>query len=258
MSATLSGHAVLDRDTPCLNCGYNLRTQPVTADCPECGMAVSISLRNDGLADAPPGYRRRLRHGAAWWLIGTLLTLPLLYVGVLVAAVGLWMLTAPQPGRAEPAADRALRRFGRLGFGLGALGFLTLCVGLGYTVVTGQARLFDARQSFDIAFILVHGAYTAGLIVTWRYLAGLAERVGDAAVAGRMDHLRRCWIGAVVGLFAIGLVSTAANWAYTRLSVYQPWVAPLLAALIAAMLVWLWIETWRAAWRLRGMLAAIG
>ncbi len=34
----------LDRDLPCLTCGYNLRGLPMGSRCPECGLAIAVTL----------------------------------------------------------------------------------------------------------------------------------------------------------------------------------------------------------------------
>jgi hypothetical protein len=41
--------APLDRDLPCLTCGYNLRGLPPGSRCPECGLAIAVTLDVDQL-----------------------------------------------------------------------------------------------------------------------------------------------------------------------------------------------------------------
>jgi uncharacterized membrane protein YhdT len=50
----LDGTGRVAVDLKCLNCGYNLRTQPVTGRCPECGHPVSESTRDPRLSRADP------------------------------------------------------------------------------------------------------------------------------------------------------------------------------------------------------------
>jgi ribosomal protein L37E len=61
-------------DTPCDQCGYNLRTLHVSARCPECGYPVMRALRSGMLRDAPRTYIRRLIHGADALLVAVLLS----------------------------------------------------------------------------------------------------------------------------------------------------------------------------------------
>ncbi|MEM6748869.1 MAG: hypothetical protein AAF612_00195 [Planctomycetota bacterium] len=44
----------VEHDLPCLRCGFNLRTLPVDADCPECRLPVRAS-------DEGSSWRRRRR-----------------------------------------------------------------------------------------------------------------------------------------------------------------------------------------------------
>lgn len=44
----------IQRDLFCVGCGYNLRNQFATGDCPECGLAAAESFRPPTLADEHP------------------------------------------------------------------------------------------------------------------------------------------------------------------------------------------------------------
>ncbi len=86
----------IDDDLPCRGCGFNLRMQPATGACPECGGDV-----------APAVHRGLLRHRDPAWLRRTLSGLTHLVAGIafalgLVACVGviLW-LVAPETPYAE-------------------------------------------------------------------------------------------------------------------------------------------------------------
>jgi hypothetical protein len=59
--------AIVDDDVPCSKCGYNLRTQAVDANCPECGYGVAQTLedrRRIWLCNRDPRWVRRLAWGA--------------------------------------------------------------------------------------------------------------------------------------------------------------------------------------------------
>lgn len=56
-------------DVSCTGCGYNLRTRPVEAVCPECFTPVMESLRTDELRFADPRWLKRVRRGATLLLV---------------------------------------------------------------------------------------------------------------------------------------------------------------------------------------------
>ena len=56
---------VLEEDTPCRRCGYNLRGLATTGLCPECGTAIALSLVGNLLKQAGPDWVERLRFGTA-------------------------------------------------------------------------------------------------------------------------------------------------------------------------------------------------
>jgi len=62
-----TGHVAVDLN--CFNCGYNLRTQPVTGRCPECGHPVRLSLSEQFLRFGSPQWVRQLARGALLLII---------------------------------------------------------------------------------------------------------------------------------------------------------------------------------------------
>lgn len=72
-------------DSPCVRCGYNLRTLPLSASCPECGAPVAYSFRGYFLQYADPHWVRGLARGLALLLAATLVTLVL---GIVVTVIG--------------------------------------------------------------------------------------------------------------------------------------------------------------------------
>lgn len=71
-------------DVPCLGCGYDLRHQPVTGVCPECGYAVSTSVRRS-LFYANRNWLGGIRHGGGWLIGGS----TLVFLAFLAVSVGL-------------------------------------------------------------------------------------------------------------------------------------------------------------------------
>lgn len=242
---------MIDTDVLCLNCGYNLRMQTVDGECPECGLAVNITLRKDRLADAPLAYRQRLQRGATWWWVGTLLACPLLYGGVLIATLGLWNLTRRQPDRHEPMPDQMMRHTGRNCLAVGMAGMIAIIGTLLYAISDDHTKLFHSWQQLDGMFILVHAIYVAGLILTCRYLATLAQRAEQPVLARHFKRLEIDWLVAVGIVLLVGVIAGGENWAYAQWSFDPWWLGPMLAGVLALTLVWLWVQIWRTALRLR-------
>ena len=70
-----SRNSALERDSPCVQCGYNLRMLPITGQCPECGTPVASTLTlNTELAQSRPKWLRGLAIGSIF-LLGTRLAL---------------------------------------------------------------------------------------------------------------------------------------------------------------------------------------
>lgn len=83
-------------DLPCVSCGYNLRMQPVTQVCPECGLAIEQSLRETALRWGPKFLRSMSR--CAFW--GALLAIAM-PVWIVAATFGGSILLRNWVGRAD-------------------------------------------------------------------------------------------------------------------------------------------------------------
>lgn len=66
-----SEKALIDRDLPCVRCGYNLRTISTAGICPECSCPVTTTL-NDSLYAADHRWLRRMRTGTATMFVADL------------------------------------------------------------------------------------------------------------------------------------------------------------------------------------------
>lgn len=114
----------VETETPCEQCGYNLKHQLAEGTCPECGYSVAQSMRPDRLALADPDWVIGLARGFKFILGGfafgifmfvVMISLVASTPGVfldmlgwafamppgLVIAYGCWLLSAPEPGRAS-------------------------------------------------------------------------------------------------------------------------------------------------------------
>lgn len=142
-------------DTPCIGCGYNIRSLELTARCPECGTPVQATL-SGGLRYAPEAYLRRmllatrclsygmLGYAAAFVLIGvaaaimdalssgsTLFSSPASAVGggvmlstligalpIIVMLLGYWLFTTAHPGMVPHRQPNTARTLTRIAVGL--------------------------------------------------------------------------------------------------------------------------------------------
>lgn len=228
--------------------------------CPECGLPVKVTLRQDRLSDAPASWRRRLVWGNRLLWAGMVLAFPLVYPGLLVATVGLWLLTSAESGRREPVGDWRHRMGARLLLLLAWLGMAALVVAI---AVRGRhappGSLMNIWQLYDGAFIGIHAAFVLGLIGCWDYLRILGQRADDPALVRACRRARWHWIIGIAGFAALGLAAWIAF--LIRMSgvgggarLLRVDVGLMVAAVL---LVWLWVTTWRVPYRLGQMLKKV-
>ena len=188
--------AVVMGDLPCRKCSYNLRTLPTDALCPECGTPVAVSMRSDRLRDADPQWLRIVRGGVSllwitylllvlWLALGALLRVSdiegrwiQIPLGRLLAGVGIWMATTPDPRRQSESG------FGRFSMACRAAALISFATGIAWLGVMhryppSSAIWFAARQ-FDLAAEIVNRA----LILF--YLSRLMLRIPDATLSRTM------------------------------------------------------------------------
>ncbi|MEM6333353.1 MAG: hypothetical protein AAF823_08465 [Planctomycetota bacterium] len=253
----------------CLNCRYDLRAHPAATgdpadapspDCPECGCPVAVSRRLDPLADAPRAHRRRLALGATLLVVSVAIALPLILPGLVLAVAAVWLLTAAEPRRFEPARDRTPRLYARLGLPLGVATGATLAIGTLVALLRSDLRLSGNLTAIDAALLAAGAVTVTALLALFRHLTHAAERLGqpgpttsaDAdALAPRLRRLHRHWLLAIAGIGAVALVAGVFDWTYRLYSLQHPAAAPALFAAVAAILLWLWAVTLRTALQLR-------
>ncbi len=167
--------SLIDVDSPCMSCGYNLRGLQTDSNCPECGHIISASLRGDMLRFSDPKWLAQLRLGASlklWAIVvsfvlsfvagfaGAFFGLPILLVqfaalvGSVMALWGTWCITSQEPRIALTDDSLTLRKFIRtcaIASGVGDLLHMVADVGplpaLMYTVslllgLTGYAASY--------------------------------------------------------------------------------------------------------------------
>ena len=167
---------VVDDETACVQCGYNLHTLSTQGRCPECGLNVAESLRSDRLAWSDPHWRDYLTTGIAiqCWTVGLYtLIIPLLFISALfhrsgwlhigslalsvdlLLFVSYWLLTTAEYGKVErPGAT--LRRVFRVVMTITASWQIFFyVVPLGNWVLTAYSRLGLAVMSIVTACLFL-------------------------------------------------------------------------------------------------------
>ena len=214
-------------DVVCRRCGYNLRGLNEHGRCPECGTPVGLSTYGDLLRYADPDWVEKLAQGMSIILCGIVLGFVggclgglagtgagtvfqrLIATGAqLVAVIGAWILTTPDPsGIGEDRYGNA-RRVVRFGFIFGVCGQL-LWVMQGLWVVQGTISRTAMVQLVILATIF--GLIAAvGTYALYLYIEKLAERVPDRKLAIRAKFIRWGYSMAIGGIAVIGGI--AALW----------------------------------------------
>lgn len=273
-SANESDGHIVD-DLACAECGYNLRTLATDAKCPECGMAVGISMRADRLSDAPTDWLNTLASGAWWLRLSVILACPIFYLGAAISGLGVWRLTAVQPGRVEPSLDRGYRVLGRWATLIGSAVITLMTFGVAFYVAATDKRLtgnFNLQLNtssgavpiselpmLDTIYLIGHAIYVLGLLSVWRYLQVLAERVPEPELARAWQGLGRSWLATVFGLAGV----SGAVFLLVRTGIIPGGstsvLIPIVVGLIFAVaLLALWLKTLRTVTRMSEVLKAPG
>ena len=232
----------IEGDLYCLNCDYNLRMLSEKGNCPECGMAVRVTLREDLLKDASPAWLMMLEKGARLFRAGVIWALPTLWLGVVVGTIGFFCLLQKEVGRDEPARDRNLRLAGQGMLGVGAMGFIGIAMGLVWVLFMSRTRVFADRMYFDVFFLGIHAIYFLGLLFALRYIRGLGERAGSERLINGCKWMSWECIGAAVGIAVVGALMNGGDMAYPFLGSLSWLYGPTMVAIICGILLWLW---WR-------------
>ncbi|QQE12784.1 hypothetical protein JD969_04790 [Planctomycetota bacterium] len=238
-------NGVVCGDLECLNCGYNLRTLHVVQGCPECGMPIRVTMRKDRLKDASPAWLMALERGARLLKLGVILSFPLLYMGVVIGVIGFFHLMQKEGDREEPMKDRNIRYASQGLLGLSAMGFIALTLSVGWMLLYKRHDLFNQFHYFDSFFIVVHGIFVVGVLLAWRYVRVLAERIPDEHLIKGCKRIGWEWIGAIVGILVVAGFANLGNFLYTFFNHYNWLYAPVLLGLVALILIWMWWRTIR-------------
>ncbi len=202
----------IDEDLPCRGCGYNLRGLDPRGTCPECSVPIGRSIHGDLLRFSDPDWLGRLARGLKLVIIGILseVALGLILVvavgfmaasgpmpmgrimttaGVMGAAIsmitviGVWLLTAQDPGQMEsepPVSPRRVARWCILAQVAAAPLQITTQSGAGFAAPAAltslDVLLMLLLMAVQVIVLIGHGA---GLL----YLRGLALRLPRDSLA---------------------------------------------------------------------------
>lgn len=221
-------------DLMCRGCGYNLRSLLHSASCPECGVPVASSIRDDQLINANPTWLGRLRTGVgllilaiSLWVLLHLLTKYASLIGlfqslslsamdrlgmviflldflVVLLPIACLILTTEEPGAAPLARDNLLRK--RLRIVAVAYIVFRLSGHIIWSLIVPQFGILSAMKTSVDAIILVAGAYCL-----FTYLATLVERTPARNGAGSLKLLRYIYLPIMAIDYVVMLVNT---WAW--------------------------------------------
>jgi hypothetical protein len=233
VQTTFDAEGRLAADTPCVTCGYNLRTLKAEAVCPECGTRVEHSLHGYLLKYASPAWLTPIARGswllvvtvalmvlaglagAAWGMFRAMsapsgggvpkfdfrtMSLASAPLAVLIV-VGLVLFTTRNPADSEPGRDSAVRRW--LRGGTWAYVFVTL-LGWVFIFLPDSALALNTRSTLmALNGPLGIGVFTLIAVLGLRYAGQLMARVPRP---GLVRFSRICFWGMLIGgtLGAVG------------------------------------------------------
>ncbi len=214
----LDGQGAVAGDVNCVRCGYNVRGLLGSGRCPECGAAVSVSLRGALLRFSDPAWIGKLYLGVRLIFWGIIISIVSTVAGIFLAwlrgvgaiewyllaglfsygvvAMGAWMLTQPDPsGKGEDQYGKA-RKIARTCIIIGMIGQV-LNVLEKISPIAAPVELLMAILNF-----LLTAISTVKIVAMMQYLSKLAMRVPNAKISDRLDSLKRS-LGASDGLYGL-------------------------------------------------------
>ncbi|MCH8270495.1 MAG: hypothetical protein IH985_04695 [Planctomycetes bacterium] len=216
----LSRSKAVPRGTPCPRCGYELTGLSAEGRCPECGSPVAAALRPDHLVYSSPDYVAKLHMGAflvvlsfAILILMLIATMVLAVTGGLVgpggealflivgfangilALIGWWLLSSPDPGKASvdrgATSRRVLRVLLSIRIAILAISLVLIFVGVSALATSLTVIVVGMDQIVSLA------AFVASLV----YLKTLAGRMPGGAIEREVDVVLK--VGIVVIVLAV-------------------------------------------------------
>ncbi len=229
----------ITRDLACFGCGYNLRTMPLDAACPECGLAVRDSVRPYIVDPADVATYRRWQRGVrqlsislvmiaampgVWILAGiaevfltSLFVMPVLLNIYIIAEHLLWyrgIVKATIASSSAPDVDALLsvRRSSRRAAGINAL-LMGLVLVMPWLAVLSMYRW---SEIIGFAVLLLIFIVFITRMVAVHFIAAYLGRVLDGF--GRPAEARRLRRRARAGVFALGALTSGYVFTWVLLS----------------------------------------
>lgn len=229
--------AVAPDNTPCRKCSYDLRTLPVTGNCPECGSPVGVSIYGELLRFSDPSWVHKLAQGVFFILVGIFIIIGVVILAIFLAGVralaphanqifirflsfcgnvfvliGSWFVTEPDPSGIGEDKYGTSRKVIRVTLLLGVLNSLLTFVSQFSVLQPPGRQLIQAIGS------VLGLAGIVGVFAQLQYFAKLALRIPDDSLSGRASFLKTA-LSVSYGLFLLlGLVFIVASWGHPALA----------------------------------------
>lgn len=259
---TAKPESAIDRDLPCVRCGYNLRTLALDGLCPECGTRVALTITLGAeLANSRPGYVARLAVACRLLFLSRMLgfaalmlvivgqsdTLGLLAAAALTGmtilyAAGTWLLAAREHPELPPELKWSVCCLKLLSIAL-IVGTVLFWLGIWSTPrpfwlpnMPWGLRQFVHLVGPDTLLYMGWAALAAFLISPipeTRMMVRLARRLADAWLG---EHALIAGVGATVS----GLATLILPWALGNIAGWGGLFIPLIV-LTGVLLFWLWL-----------------
>jgi hypothetical protein len=221
--------AVLDEDTPCRACGYNLRGLPPTGLCPECGAPIAIAIQRDFLCFTQPQYVGGLADAALRIVRGLLVNVvsmllfivteiagriatgslghPLVTAGLVLCfggavagllwfLAGVWRMTRPEPGSERRWRQDRIRKLARAGLLVGLAG---IGADVAMDLLAPPTVVLGAWELLSLGFA---ACGVIGLAAYFYYVRDIARRLPDEGLAAHAGSLAG-YLAAAVGILAL-------------------------------------------------------
>jgi hypothetical protein len=240
----------LAESIPCRRCGYDLRGLDPGGRCPECRSAVARSIQGDLLRLCDPKWTARLARGMLWLIIGIIVqivwglaggvigivstgaltaptgaippnlqtamsvSVPGTALTALIQAVGVWLLTSPDPGAVETARPISARIIARYCFiaqiiAAPIMQLWTTGASLGMNAGAMPAW-FSLGYGFAVLVFALAVITLAGYVAGFVYLRQLAVRIPNRSLAGQTQVVMWGFVSAQIVSQLVGLLVLAA------------------------------------------------